>query len=327
MVYMLFDNPADKNNMHFLKDHNIVSLKMLFPSEQCKSVKSMLKACHNCIKITTKNDVIVCWYDFMGILCWWLCKLSFKRRKIVALNILLKNKNTIKNKVARILYKVALGSDSMSATVTSKEYGKSINELLGIQKQFYLLHDVYHNEYEIDYSGEVQKNSVFCGGRNGRDWDFLLKLCKEMPDVRFNIVLPKDLYGQYENSLRGGNINAKSEIPERDFLKLMCSSSLVLMPLDTEAPAGLIVMFQAAANEKMIITSDTVTTREYFGDSRGVLCKKSIKDWKMQIKYWLGHPDEAVERATGLKSFLEKECSERGYVDRLRQIINEVITI
>ena len=43
----------------------------------------------------------------------------------------------------------------------------------------------------------------------------------------------------------------------------MCQSSLVVMPLDTEAPAGLIAFFQAAANGRMSITSDTVTTREY----------------------------------------------------------------
>ena len=42
------------------------------------------------------------------------------------------------------------------------------------------------------------------------------------------------------------------------------------MPLDTEAPAGLIALFQAATYGKMVITTDTVTTREYFSGDRGV---------------------------------------------------------
>lgn len=32
----------------------------------------------------------------------------------------------------------------------------------------------------------------------------------------------------------------KSDIPEREFLEFMCQSQLVVTPLDTEAPAGLI---------------------------------------------------------------------------------------
>lgn len=322
MVYMLFDNPADKKNMNFLKDYDeTASFEMVFPREQCKFIKSMVRACKNCIDDSSKGDTIICWYDFMGIICWWLCKFLNKKRKIVALNILLKNKKSIKNKVARLLYKGALSSGNLKATVTSREYGRSINALLGTRKQFILLHDIYHGGYEIEYDGVVQKNSVFCGGRNGRDWAFLLKLSKEMLDIQFNVVLPQDVYEQYKN-LFGENVNVKSEIPEQEFLMFMCQSSLVLMPLDTEAPAGLIAMFQAAANGKMIITSDTVTTREYFSDRRGCLCNKTTDDWKSQIRFWLGHQDEATECARRLTAFLESECSEKKYAEILGQIAN-----
>ena len=47
------------------------------------------------------------------------------------------------------------------------------------------------------------------------------------------------------------------------FREMVRVASAVFMPLDTEAPAGLTVYFQAAANNKMIITSDTVTTEGY----------------------------------------------------------------
>lgn len=322
MVYMLFDNPADKKNMLFLRDYGTASFKLIFPQEQCKSIKDMVKVCNDCIKSTSKSDIIICWYDFMGILCWWLCKIYHKRRNIAALNILLKNKRSAKNKVARILYRGALNSNDLKATVTSREYGNSINELLGIKKKYILLHDIYHGGYEFEYRGEVQKHSVFCGGRNGRDWEFLLKLAVEMPDIQFNIVVPKDKYEQHKNMFVE-NVNVKTEIPEQEFLRLMCQSSLVIMPLDTEAPAGLIAMFQAAANGKMIITSDTVTTREYFGDKRGVLCKKEISDWKSQIRYWLEHQDEAAARTERLKEFLERECSEKRYAEILEQIVSQ----
>lgn len=320
MVYFLFDNPADKQNMEFLKEYDTASFNLMFPREQCKSVKSMLKACSNCIQISAVGDTIICWYDFMGILCWWLCRILHKKRDIVVLNILLKDKQSLKNKATQMLYKSALKSKNVKATVTSKEYGLYLNKLLGIKKQYILLHDIYHNGYNFGYAGEIEKNSVFCGGRNGRDWEFLLKLAEKMSDIKFNIVVSKEQFQQYEEKF-GKNVNVKTEISEPKFLELMCQSSFVLMPLDTEAPAGLIVMFQAGANRKLVITSDTVTTREYFADKRGVLCKKSINEWSKQIRYWLEHTKEAQERTKKFQCFLENECSEKKYAETLQRLI------
>lgn len=83
----------------------------------------------------------------------------------------------------------------------------------------------------------------------------------------------------------------KIDIPEIDFFKLICSSQLVVSPLDTEAPSGLIVFCQAAANSKMDISSDTRTTHGYFSDDNGVLCCKNIDDWKNKIIFFLKNID------------------------------------
>lgn len=62
------------------------------------------------IKRSEDSDTIICWYDFMAVLCWWLCKVQFKKRKIIAVNILLKDKNITKNELAKFLYKLVLKS-------------------------------------------------------------------------------------------------------------------------------------------------------------------------------------------------------------------------
>ena len=36
----------------------------------------MLSVCSTTVKRTKSGDTIVCWYDFMGVLCWWLSKLT-----------------------------------------------------------------------------------------------------------------------------------------------------------------------------------------------------------------------------------------------------------
>ena len=65
-----------------------------------------------------------------------------KKRKIVCINILLKDKRTIKNKTVAYLYKRMLNSSNIIASVTSKEYGEHIKKRLNFKKDFFLLHDV-----------------------------------------------------------------------------------------------------------------------------------------------------------------------------------------
>lgn len=322
MVYMLFDNPADKQNMTFLGEYETASIQQVYPEKKCNSTKEMLQACKDMIKRSADGDTIICWFDFMAVLCWWLCKMQFKKRKIIALNILLKDKDTAKNKLAKILYKSVLKSKDVQATVTSRKYGEHLNEMLGIKKEYFLLHDIYHGVYSIDYKGNVIPNTVFCGGRNGRNWDFLIEIAKAMPEVTFNCVMPRDKWEQYKDSF-SNNMVVKSDIPEKEFLEFMCQSQMVVMPLDTEAPAGLIAFYQAAANGKMSITSDTVTTREYFAESKGALCGGNVDDWKDKIQYYLQHPADADACAVKFKKHLERECSEERYAETLWGMLAE----
>ena len=188
MVYMLFDNPADKQNMTFLNSYETAKIRQVYPSQKCNSTKEMLDACKDIIKQSVDGDTIIFWYDFMAVLCWWLCKVQFKNRKIIALNILLKDKTTAKNKLAKFLYKSMLKSKKVQATVTSRKYGEHLNEMLGISKQYTLLHDIYHGGYSIEYEGKVIPNTVFCGGRNGRDWEFLIRIAQRCRKLHSTVL-------------------------------------------------------------------------------------------------------------------------------------------
>lgn len=318
MIYMLFDNPADKEKMSFLKSIPIIQR---YPPKKCASLKEYAASCWDCIKSSETGDTIVCWYDFMAVICWWMCRICREKRQIIALNILLKDKKTIKNRLAKVLYKYALDSKMVKATVTSPLYGKQVEKMLGIRKDFFLLHDLYHENYAIDYKGPVMPDSVFCGGNNGRDWELLFDIANALPLVRFNCVMPGHLMEQYASRIKN-NIAVFTDVSENKFLELLCQSALVVMPLNTEAPAGLIACFQAAANNKMVITTSTVTTKEYFSCGKGVLCTRKIEDWKDAIQYFLLHPQEADSRAASCKEFLEIECSEKKYAEMLLEILN-----
>lgn len=323
MVYFLFDNPGDKSRLSFISKIAKREKKEVYSPKCSRLIVGWLKGCLSVLKQSHRNDMIVCWYDFQGVLCYWLSRLTFKRRKIVCINLLLKDKESMKNKVVAWLYKKALNSKYFVASVTSVEYGNHLKKRLGVDKDLILLHDVFHEDYKVNGSVKVHPNTVFCGGRNGRDWKFMIEVAKVMPHVLFHLVMPKVTYDEYQHELPN-NVVAMYNISMEDFMKEMCSCEIVALPLDTEAPAGLIVLFQAAANMKYIITTDTMTTREYLSDGRGCLLPNDVEVWKKAINEKLGNVKSNIIASEKLLNFLESECSERKFVEGVETMINKL---
>lgn len=323
MIYFLFDNPGDKGKVSFISQFIHCEVKEVYSPKSKRLIVGWLKGCMNVLNTSHRDDTIVCWYDFQAILCYWLCRFTFRKRKIVCINLLLKDKDSAKNKIVAWLYKKALNSKKLVASVTSKEYGIHLKERLGIKKKLFLLHDVFHEDYKTKASLDVCPNTVFCGGRNGRDWKFMIDVAKIMPHVQFNLVMPKVTYDEYQHEL-SSNVVARYNISIEDFMKEMCSCEIVALPLDTEAPAGLIVLFQAAANMKYIITTDTMTTREYLSDGRGCLLPNDVDVWKKVINEKLGNAKSNIIASEKLLDFLASECSERKFVEGVESMINKL---
>ena len=320
MIYLLFDNPNDKEKVSFITNSFSFEIKEIYSPKWDKLIIGWIIGSLTILKLSKSNDTIVCWYDFQAVLCYWLAKLSFRQRKIVCINLLLKDKASAKNKVVAWLYKKALKGKLFVASVTSVEYGIHLKKRLGINKELFLLHDVFHEDYKVNASLDVCPNTVFCGGRNGRDWKFMIEVAKVMPHVQFRLVMPKVTYDKYQHELPS-NVVARYNISMEDFMKEMCSCEIVALPLDTDAPAGLIVLFQAAANMKYIITTDTMTTREYLSDGRGCLLPNDVDVWKKVITERIGNEKGNKEASAKLLNFLQTECSEENFVDGVEFMI------
>jgi len=315
-VYLLFDN---HDNYDFLAKH---FENVIYSPKKNTLLKSWIAGVIDVLKQSKENDTIICWYDFQAVILFWIASLIHKKRKIICLNILLKNKKSIKNKIVTFLYKKALSSDNFRATVTSEEYGVWLNKKIKKKIDYTILHDVYHNNDYVENNHVDTNNakSVFCGGRNGRDWNFLFEIVSKMPDVVFNIVLPKNIYEEKKHSFPP-NANVKTEIPLSDFLQLLNQSKIACLPLDTIAPAGLIVMFQAAAYDKLIVTTDTVTTQEYLKDNRGVILPNNTNIWINEIDKHLNNDSLSKEKANRFKEFLKESCSEEVFVKTVQELI------
>ena len=109
MIYVLYDKPKKLEDMSFLTAAFEKEYKEIYPEWRCTSIKQMLSVCSTTVKRTKSGDTIVCWYDFMGVLCWWLSKLTNKKIKVIAINVLLKDKNIfIKRRCVQILLRQQL---------------------------------------------------------------------------------------------------------------------------------------------------------------------------------------------------------------------------
>ncbi|WP_276962585.1 glycosyltransferase [Bacteroides graminisolvens] len=264
---------------------------------------------------TKKGDRVVCMFDFQGVLLYWICRVFITNRKIVIINVMNQARPGFVHKIMNYLFKVALSDSKHTvATVTSKKYGEWLNEKLQMCTDYVLLHDCnyWYYKYAKD-PNEEERNTIFCGGNNARDWDFIIKVAKEMPNVNFVMMPGTACYNYYVDNGIPGNIKMYPNVPFDKFMEEELRATIVAMPLNTEAPAGLISIFQAGINGKFTIATKTATLEEYFVGNENALLEKDIEKWKDAITYYLNHPEIRKSSALKLKSFLEDECSTENY--------------
>ena len=323
MTYLLFQ--WSRWDYKYLQNALGKDCQVVFSKDCPQRVLRYLSGVVTVLRLSGSGDTIVCWYDAQAVVCWWLCDLLHMKRRIICINLLLKQKSTWKNRLVSRLYKRALTSNNFKASVTSRFYGEWLNQKLGINVEYTLLHDVYHDYYEIPQLKENEKDIVFCGGCYGRDWPLMMEVVKAMPETKFCLVMTAEMEKRHFSKVNRQypkNVKILTDIPYKQFMYCLCQSRIVCMPLDSEAPQGLIVMFEAAANDKLILTSDTPTTQEYFDKSQRL--GKDVSEWCEAINYYLAHIEERKEKAIEFHQFLKEQCDELAFATTVREMTEAV---
>lgn len=320
MILILHDTPE---GYPFVAERMKRPCRKVYSPQKSRKYFTWVAGAWKAMRESRKGDIIVSLYDFQGILCLLIGYLTFRRRHILGINLLLKDKPTAKNRLASALYRHAVRSPWFHTTVTSKAYQDWFNQKLGLSLDYPLLRDVYYDSYEPSENIADESNgSVFCGGRNSRDWKLMVNLAKAMPDVPFCFIMPDDKYFEFEKEMPR-NVTAMHEVPMKVFTDRMGKASVICMPVTTDAPAGLITMFQAAGYKKPIISTHTVTTCEYLTPERGYLLPDNrTETWEKTIRAILDNPDEAKTKALNFHKFVTEQCNEAAYVERFEEIID-----
>lgn len=150
---------------------------------------------------------------------------------------------------------------------------------------------------------------------------FMLEVAKQMSDVKFLFVMNSLDYHMYKEYITE-NIKVKCNLPFNQFLQEMANSAIVAMPLTTEAPAGLLVLFQAAGSKRFVITTSTATTRAYITSDRGCALERDVKQWKGAIRYYLLNEKERNDKALKLHKFLKDVCGRDNFDSGIQEIVD-----
>lgn len=325
MTYLVFDNfhdnfkPHQKQILDSLRGKGI-DIKEYYSPAGSSLFLAWLGGALGIVRRSAHGDTLIFWYDFQAVICYWLCRLFFLKRRFVVLNILLKEKNTWKNRIVAWLYKPMLCTEDIQITVTSSAYGEALNRRFALRRKYVLLHDVYGYKDVEETSYRHGGRTVFCGGNNGRDWKMAFRVASLMPDVSFTFVMPSHEGRRYAENLPE-NVNLRIDVSFMEFNELMQASSVVMLPLDTDAPAGLVVVYKAASLGKPVVISDTPVTREYIDEKSGVLCANEAGVYAEAVEKLFSSPSMAATKGENLKRHLHSQCSVDSFVNTLYQMI------
>lgn len=254
-----------------------------------------------------RGQIVVAWCFDLGVAIKLLSLLTFRDFGVVANNLIFDTgrKTTIRRWIKRVFLKFIMSRKGFVATVNSDNLVEEYSRYFGVSSdRFAIVHDSYDDGFPV-LPWEPGDGSVFCGGMNYRDWATFVACAKARPQVRFVGVADRKRFLLEDRGLPE-NLEMRYNIPESEFYDLMSSASVVCLPLDTDAPAGLIVMVRAGLANRPVVTSRTGPT-EVFGDyGRTALLvpRGDVMQMVEALDGLLVAPEKRLEMADAMSSHL-----------------------
>lgn len=244
--------------------------------------KYLLQA-YKVLSNSSKNEIIVCWNFTSAIAVGLINKIRRKHCKILGLNIIAPLKHGIVDKLRFMLFHSVMKEDNFFITVNSNEYVTDYCNRFKINpNKFFVLHDAISTDDTMDFN--YRKSYIFSGGEAKRDWETMFKACEYCPDLKFVFIAREKFF---DTKLKvPENATLLFDLEEEVFYDYLKKSSLVVLPLQTKLPAGLIVLLRCAMFHKPVIVSRTPSTENYLEHNKSgfLINLNDYKDLSLKIK-------------------------------------------
>jgi len=271
-----------------------------------------------------RDDIIICYLDVLALYVFISSKIFMKRRNIIVINVMFNDNNDIVTRIKYKLFKWMLNSKKIYPCVTSIELQMYYNKLFDFHnKSFELVHDCYGRLENFKRSYTEGDGYVFCGGTNGRDWDTLVRVASILPSIKFVIVGPKkETLGKKYPS----NIRYYHNISFNKFQLLMEKSSICALPLNTEAPAGLIVLYTAGLMSKPVVTTNNVTMREYIdsGENGFLIERNDYRSFADKLSFIMEDKEYRMNLGISLHEKVNRLGSPQNFIENIIKIVDKI---
>ena len=270
-----------------------------------------------------KNDIILSWNFVLGAWIGFFSRIFFLNRKIISLNLIAHEKGSLNTLIRKLIYNQAFKNPNFFTTVNTKELiGVYEKYFIAKDNKYFLLEDPYDPESDISDFLPI-KTFVFAGGEAARDWELFFEAAQKLPEIPFKIIVRKKYF---DIDFELPNVEIEYDTSIEFFYKKMKESSLVVLPLNSVAPSGILVLHRAALLSKPIIATETSITNTYItNNENGILIPMhNVDDLVLGIKKLFENQDLCKEFATKLHEKTLIEFSPIKYTQKLIDILKDL---
>lgn len=299
---VIIDNPDD-GQIRYKKWHRAINF--------LECIMMALKATR-----MEKDVVIVSMCATPGIIA---AIIDRKKHRIIALNLLChtSEKQTFMEKMRDLIYKKAFSNPNLFSSCNEEgnrnDYIKRF-EIEGNNRLIILEDAISAEEIHTKVS---QGSYIFSGGASARDWETLIKCANKTPELSYRVCARETDWPRKKISK---NIFVDFNVPKEVFDENMMGSKFVLLPLKSDVTAGLLVLFNAINQEKLVICTDTMSIRKFIPKSlHSKLLFKMFDSDELQkrIQWAMGLDEKEYKQiVTELKKYMYENFSTDCYMDK-----------
>jgi glycosyltransferase involved in cell wall biosynthesis len=272
------------------------------------------------------DGVVISWNAIAGVFAAIISKKYGNRRPpIIALNLIAFKKSRIHNLLRRIIYQYAFNSDRVFITVNSSWLSDNYQTDFGIKpSKIFVINDPWDNVQEFFFPSRIDDNYVFSGGEAARDWETLISVARLCPEISFKIVARKKDWDN--NRILPSNVQLFFDTGADEFYDLAKSSRIVLLTLNSNITAGLIVLKKSIILGRPVMITRTPSVIPYYPEQcEDLLIPMGDADNIAQKlrRLWINH-EERIIRTKILQKHVLERFSPQSFVKQIVKLVEQI---
>jgi glycosyltransferase involved in cell wall biosynthesis len=155
----------------------------------------------------------------------------------------------------------------------------------------------------------------------------IVEIAKRLPTIPFVFVVKKKYFKNIKEL--SPNVKIFYDTTLEEFNDKLSKSNLVVLPINVDTPAGILVLITAGLKSKMVITSDTPSIRNYISNNvNGILLENiNIDDWVSRINENFNNKHQQKRLGEKLQTEMLNKTSNQYYMNQLESILKSILKI